>query len=87
MKLRYDFEIVDMGDEQIAVPVGAAAEQLQGVLKLNKEGAEILGLLKENTSEEKIVDVLGSKYEINREIIAGYVHEMIGKLYSFGVVE
>ena len=45
MKLKNTFESVDMGNEIIMVPVGKSAEQVQGVLKLNAEGLEIMNML------------------------------------------
>ena len=57
MKLKYVFETVDMGDEYIAVPVGRNANQMRGILKLNKSGSEILECLSKETTEEESVCV------------------------------
>ena len=87
MKLHYSFENVDMGNETIAVPVGSSAEQLRGIIKLNKSGEEIFDLLKTDTTEEDIINFLSAKYEDDREILAGYVYSLIEKLKSFGLIE
>ena len=87
MRLKSDFEFVDMGDEIIAVPIGKGAEQIRGVLKMNLEGQEILDLLKKGNTEEQIIDTLTAKYENDRDTISGYVHEMLIKLCSAGLME
>ena len=38
MRLKHFFETIDMGDEIIMVPVGASAQQVHGVIKLNESG-------------------------------------------------
>ena len=62
MKLKYQFTVMDMGDEFAAVPVGEDAAKFHGMLKLNKESAEILELLKEDTDPAKIHRYLKEKY-------------------------
>lgn len=87
MKLKYELEIVNMGDEMIAVPVGEGANQLHGVLKLNKEGAEILELLKRETSEKEIVESLAQKYENNIDSLQGLVTKFIERLQTYELLE
>lgn len=77
MKLKYTFECVEMSDEIIAVPVGDMADQVHGVLKLNKEGHEILETLKIETTEQEIINILAKKYDNNIEQLSGYVHKTI----------
>ena len=87
MKLKYTFEYVDMGDGIVAVPVGRDADRIHGVLKLNKEGREILNLLENEITEEKIVDTLALQYENTRDVLAGYVHKTIDVLRSDGLID
>ena len=54
MKLKYDFTIMDMGEEFAAVPVGEDAAKFHGMLKLNAVSAEILKALKEDTDPAKV---------------------------------
>ena len=63
MKAKYTFEIMEIDDQMMAVPVGEEADELHGILKLNESAAAILELLKEETSEEEIVQKLLEKYE------------------------
>ena len=80
MKLKYQFEAVDMGDEIILVPVGEGADRVHGILKLNTEGREIVDLLKNETTEASILDALAAKYENDRSVLAGYVESVVAAL-------
>lgn len=87
MKLKYTLEIVNMGDELIAVPVGENASKLQGVVKVNKEGREILEMLNQDVTEEKIVTQLGQTYDNSPEELGVLVHNFICKLKSFDLLD
>ncbi|MBR7070871.1 MAG: PqqD family protein [Clostridia bacterium] len=62
MKLRFNFTIMDMGDEFAAVPVDEDAAKFHGMLKLNAVSADILEQLKEETTPEKVHAYLKKKY-------------------------
>ena len=83
MQLKYTLEVVNMGDECIAVPVGENAHDLQGVVKVNKAGREILELLDHETTEEEIIANLRKKYNNTSENLQELVHPFIEQLKSF----
>ena len=87
MKLTCSFQIVDMGDELIAVPVGENAKQIKGVIKLNTEGAEILKLLNEGLQTDQIIEQLNEKYENNQAQLSNYVNTFVRKLSDMGLIE
>ena len=88
MKLKYTFEIVDLGNETVAVAVGKDAEKLHGVLKINKSGAEILDLLSNETTETSIIETLHSKYNYNeQEEIIKYVHHFLENLRKQDLIQ
>ncbi len=84
MKLNCSFEIVDMGDELIAVPIGAEAANMRGVLKVNKEGAEILQLLESEPDENLIVEKLAEKYDNDRDTLTTHVRSFLDILLKEG---
>ena len=55
MKLRYEFSVMEMDGEYMAVPVGDNAEQFNGMLRMNDVSAGILDLLKEDTTEQAVI--------------------------------
>lgn len=87
MKLKYTFDAVDMGDEIVAVPVGDGADQIHGVVKLNKSGQEIMELLKNDITMEGIIDILAEKYDNSREDLIIHVTRVIDVLYNAGVID
>ena len=87
MRLRYTFESMDMGDNVILVPVGDEANNFHGVLKLNKEGYEITELLKDNISENEIVDKLAAKYDNEKSSLYAYVSNVIETLRKADLIE
>ena len=87
MKLKHSFEAIDMGDEIIFVPVGDGAVQVNGVLKTNKAGYEILELLKSDTTKKQIVDILAAKYDNDQCDLTSYVCDVLGKLRSANLLE
>ena len=87
MRLKYEFETVDLGDEVVAVPVGDNASEVQGVIKLNSPGADIFNLLKNETTEEAIIQTLTEKYDDEQETIARYVHKVLQSLCKNGIID
>ena len=86
MRTKYTFEIMNLDDGLVAVPVGGSNEQFYGVLKLNETAAAILKLLSEETTEKEIVNAIMKEYTGEKEKIAHYVHEYIEKLISEGII-
>ena len=86
MKLKYTFEILELEDDVVAVPIDTSDAGLSGVLKLNKEGAEIITLLTEDTDENTIIKTLSEKYENDLDTLTKYVNEFVSKLKSKGLL-
>ena len=87
MKTKYSFEIMDLDDARVAVPVGKGAEQFHAVLKLNDTAEAILKLLEDDCTEADIVDVLLREYDGEKDEIGAYVHEFLERLKTEGIVE
>ena len=74
MKLKYQFEIVEMPDEVCAVPVGDNAEEFHAVLQLNEVAAKMLTYLGECDTPEEVHQRLcadfpsDDKAEIGRQL-------------------
>ena len=62
MKLRYEFPVMEMDGEYMAVPVGENAGSFNGMLRMNEVSAEILDLLKEDTTPEAVHRILRKRY-------------------------
>ena len=87
MKLKYSFENVDMGNEFVSVPVGNGANNVHGVIKLNQEGLEILEMLKEDITEQQIVERLAEKYGNDWATLTKWVKKVIETLREAKLLE
>lgn len=86
MRLKHSFESIEMGDEIVAVAVGTGAENVHGVLKMNKAGQEIIEMLGNEITENQIVDKLAQKYDNDRELLETYVHEVVEYLQKADLI-
>ncbi|MCF0106124.1 MAG: PqqD family protein [Holdemanella sp.] len=86
MKLKYEYETIEIDNEIVAVPVGESASKTKMMLRLNKSAAEVLELLKEDTTIDSIVEQLKSKYDTPADKIKAFVEEYIQELINKGIV-
>lgn len=86
-KLKYTFETMELDDSLIAVPVGEGAHEFHGVIKLNETAALIFQLLKQEITENEIVDALSGEYEAPKNEIAADVHSCLENFRESGVLD
>ena len=87
MRLNCEFTMMDMGGEIAAVPVGDGAGKFHGMLKLNAEAAEILELLKEETTPMQLHNALKAKHpETTDEEIGHILVPFINQLIREGLL-
>ena len=85
MKLSSDFLYHENNGEVYLVPSGRA--EFSGVVRGNKTFGAILGLLKEDTTEQQIVTALRKEYSDAPDgVIERDVHNAIENLRSVGAV-
>ena len=87
MKTKFSFEIMDLEDGLVAVPVGDKSSQFHGVLKVNETAADIIKLLEKDTTEDMIVETMLQEYDADKEQLTKYVHEFIATLKAEGIIE
>lgn len=86
MKLRCNFEIMELDDYAIAVPIGEGAEEFRIVIKLNDSAFEIFKLLENETTESSVINELKKRYNADPNIEEN-VHSVINYLLAEGVLE
>ena len=69
MHLRYEFEIMELGDRIVAVPVGDSVNCFRGVIKMNETAAFVFDLLKEEQTKESILEALKLKYDASEDVL------------------
>ncbi len=87
MKIRDDFLTAEIGEELFLVPVGAAAETVRGVVRLNETAAFIVNQMKEETTLDAVVDAVLGEYETTREEAEKHVKALLARLREIGATE
>ena len=88
MKLKYNFVVNEVAGSMVAVAGGEDVTKFNGFIKMNKTGAEILGLLKEETTVEALVEKMAKLYpESDVNEIKQSVESLVAKLKTAEVLE
>lgn len=87
MKSKYTFEKMELDGQIVAVPVGENATDLHAVLNLNEEALSILECLKEEITEEGIINRLLSEYDSTEDELKPLVHVFIEQLRQEKIIE
>lgn len=86
MKIKYTFEMMQLGDETVAVPVGENADDFHSVVKLNDTAAFIFQHLQEGASEEEILAALEREYESTREELSADLRNCLADFQEKGLL-
>ena len=80
MKLKYTFDLIEVDNHMVAVPVDGGAQAYHGVVKLNESAASIFRRLQNETSEDAVVESLLNEYNAPKESLISAVHKCITEL-------
>ena len=84
MKLKDTYITHDSDGEQILLDTSSS---FAGLIRNNKTAAFIVECLKEETTEEKIVEAMFEKYDAPKDVLAKDVSEVIEKLRKVGALD
>ncbi len=84
MKLKDTYITHESDGEQILLDTSSS---FAGLIRSNKTAAFIVECLKEETTEEKIVEAMFEKYDAPRDVLGKDVSEVIEKLRKAGALE
>ena len=87
MKIKDGFVVRKIANQYMAVPVGARAKELHGMIGLNETAAFLWELLKEERTEEELAALLYNEYEINEEKALETIRRFCVSLQEEGVLE
>ena len=86
MHLKCNFEVMELSEEKIAVPVGDNAGLFHGVIKMNETAAYILELLKKESSEAEIIEAMMAEFNAPRGILEKDVRQYIEEFTEMGLI-
>ena len=84
MKLKDTYITHDSDGEQILLDTSSS---FAGLIRNNKTAAFIVECLKEETTEEKIVEAMFEKYDAPKDVLAKDVSDVIEKLRKVGALD
>ena len=85
LKIKDYFVMQSIGDEYIVVPIAIEADNLNGVIRLNKTGAYIWDLLtKENMSESELIEAITKSYPVTKSDAQKDLQSFLKKLDNLG---
>ena len=85
MRIKSEFITHWSNDRQLMVCINK--DGFHGMVRSNKTAAEIIDILKEDTSEEQIVAIMQKKYTVQDDIIKEDVEMVINNLRKIGALE
>lgn len=87
MKLNENFLMTELGEEAILVPIGDAADNLHGIIRLNTTAKEIWQGISDGLSDGQIAEKLVEEYEnIDLDGAKKVVKNLIKKFFDAGVL-
>ena len=86
MKLRVPYEIMQVEGQSYAVPLEDSRDGSGDLVKLSKTAAVIFELLKNDTTEEAIVEEMSQRFDAPKDVIAADVHGVVEKLKAKGIL-
>ena len=86
MKMKDGFVLRKIANQYMAVPVGARAKELHGMIGLNETGAFIWERLSKNQTQEAIVKDLCEEYDVDDAAAMAAVQRFYKKLQAEGVL-
>jgi hypothetical protein len=85
VKLKQDFVTQEIDGTQYLIPVGG--EAFSGVVRGNETVAFLVELLKQETTQEALVDAMAAEYDAPREVLAADVARVLDVLREVGALD
>ena len=85
MKLQSDFLTQEIDDILYLVPVGN--EEFRGIVKNNKTAAFIINCLKEETTEDAILEAMQNHYDAPEDVLTTDITNALETLRKIGALE
>ena len=87
MKLNENFVLRQIVGSWVAVAVGQASVDFNGMLRLNDTGVLLWNKLKDGADEKPLVDALTAEYDVSPETAAQDVQGFLRQLQEAGCLE
>ena len=86
MKLKPDFQIVQMANDYMLVPTGDQIDSFNGTVILNEVSAFMLNQLKEDLEKEDLVERLVMEFDVDSATAREDVDVAVEKMKQIGIL-
>ena len=86
MKLKPDFQIVQMANDYMLVPTGDQIDSFNGTVILNEVSAFMLNQLKEDLEKEDLVERLIMEFDVESATARQDVDAAVEKMKQIGIL-
>lgn len=86
MKINENFTLRQIAGKWVALPLGEATVNFNGMLTLNESGKLLWDRLATECTREELIDLLLSEYEVEQEQAAEDVDAFVAKLTDAGCI-
>ena len=86
MKLKPDFQIVQMANDYMLVPTGDQIDSFNGTVILNDVSAFMLNQLKEDLEKEDLVERLVKEFDVESATAREDVDAAVEKMKQIGIL-
>ena len=86
MRIKDGFVVRDIMGQCVVVATGEASETFQGMIKLNETGKVIWESVANGMSEEEIVNLIVSEYDVDKDHAQGSVEKFITDIKDKGFI-
>ena len=87
MKLKEGFITHTLQGQHMMVAAGPAAKTFRGIVRSNETAAFLIECLKQETTEQALVDKLCEEYDVSAERAAAGVRKILQQLREIGAIE
>lgn len=87
MKINKNFALRTIAGTCVALPLGKAAVDFNGMLTINESGVVLWKLLEKGCTRDDMIDAILNEYDVTREVAECDVDSFIKKLSDAGCIE
>lgn len=77
MKIKKGFVCRAIADQYVVVALGETSKQFNGIIQLNETGAFLFNTLKDEHTEEELLNLMLNEYDVTSEIAKRDIHNFI----------
>lgn len=87
MKINKNYELIDVADEHLAVPIDDEATSFKGVVVLTEAASFLLKNMRSSKTKADLIKILIDEFDVDKHTASADVDSFIQKLENLGIIE